>query len=69
MGIPIGDLSPRGTGMEKKCSPRAFVGIPAGEFFHRGVEDRELFPDEEFPIVVPTPKSIEPLLKFKTYII
>jgi hypothetical protein len=45
------------------------VGIPAGEFFHRGVEDRELFPDEEFPIVVPTPKSIEPLLKFKTYII
>jgi hypothetical protein len=36
MGIPVGDLSPRGTGMGKKCSPQAFVGIPAGKFFVAG---------------------------------
>jgi hypothetical protein len=36
MGIPVGDLSPRGTGMGKKYSPQAFVGIPAGKFFVAG---------------------------------
>jgi hypothetical protein len=53
MGIPVGDLSPRGTGMGKKCSPQAFVGIPAGKFFRRG--DGELFPGGEFPVAIPTP--------------
>jgi hypothetical protein len=52
MGIPVGDLSPRGTGMGKKCSPQAFVGIPAGKFFRRG--DGELFPGGEFPVAIPT---------------
>jgi hypothetical protein len=44
MGIPVGDLSPRGTGMGKKCSPQAFVEIPTGKFFRRGDGDGELFP-------------------------
>jgi hypothetical protein len=54
MGIPVGDLSPRGTGMRKKCSPQAFVGIPAGKFFRRGDGDGELFPGGEFPVAIPT---------------
>jgi hypothetical protein len=45
MGIPVGDLSPRGTGMGKKCSSQAFVGIPTGKFFRRGDGDVELFSD------------------------
>jgi hypothetical protein len=53
MGIPVGDLSPRGTGMGKKCSPQAFVGIPAGKFFRRGDGDGELFPGGEFPVAIP----------------
>jgi hypothetical protein len=53
MGIPVGDLSPRGTGMGKKCSPQAFMGIPAGKFFRRGDGDGELFPGEEFPVAIP----------------
>jgi hypothetical protein len=55
MGIPVGDLSPRGTGMGKKCSPQAFVGIPAGKFFRRGDGDGELFPGGEFPVAIPRP--------------
>ena len=54
MGIPVGDLSPWGTGMGKKCSPQAFVGIPAGKFFRRGDGDGELFPGGEFPVAIPT---------------
>jgi hypothetical protein len=54
MGIPVGDLSPRGTGMGKKCSPQAFVGIPTGKFFRRGDGDGELFPGGEFPVAIPT---------------
>ena len=53
MGIPDGDLSPRGTGMGKKCPPQAFVGIPAGKFFRRGDEFGELKPDGEFPVAIP----------------
>jgi hypothetical protein len=37
MKIPDGDLSPRGTGMEKKCPPQEFMGIPAGIFFVAGM--------------------------------
>jgi hypothetical protein len=47
------DLSPRGTGMGKKCPPQAFVGIPAGKFFRRGDGFRELKPDREFPVAIP----------------
>jgi hypothetical protein len=56
MGIPVGDLSPRGTGMGKKCSPQAFVGILAGKFFRRGDGDGdgELFPGGEFPVAIPS---------------
>jgi hypothetical protein len=39
--------------MGKKCSPQAFVGIPAGKFFRRGDGDGELFPDGEFPVAIP----------------
>ena len=53
MGIPVGDLSPRGTGMGKKCSPQAFVEIPAGKFFRRGDGDGEPKPDGEFPVAIP----------------
>jgi hypothetical protein len=53
MGIPDGDLSPRGTGMGKKCSPQAFVGIPAGKFFCHGDGFGELKPDGEFPVAIP----------------
>jgi hypothetical protein len=54
MGIPDGDLSPRGTGMGKKCPPQAFVGIPAGKFFRRGDGFGELKPDGEFPVAIPS---------------
>jgi hypothetical protein len=54
MGIPVGDLSPRRTGIGKKCSPQAFVGIPTGKFFRRGDGDGELFPGGEFPVAIPT---------------
>jgi hypothetical protein len=54
MGIPVGDLSLRGTGMGKKCSPQAFVGIPAGNFFRRGDGYGELFPGGEFPVAIPS---------------
>jgi hypothetical protein len=53
MGIPDGDLSPRGTGIGKKCPPQAFVGIPAGKFFRRGDGFGELKPDGEFPVAIP----------------
>jgi hypothetical protein len=61
MGIPVGDLSPRGTGMGKKCSPQAFVGIPAGKFFRHGDGDGELFPDGEFPVAIPRLEDIDVL--------
>jgi hypothetical protein len=64
MGIPVGDLSPRGTGMGKKCSPQAFVGIPAGKFFRRGDGDGELFPGGEFPVAIPT---LNPNITLKYY--
>jgi hypothetical protein len=54
MGIPVGDLSPRGTGMRKKCSPQAFVGIPVGKFFRRGDGDGELFPTGNCPVAIPS---------------
>jgi hypothetical protein len=57
MGIPVGDLSPWGTGMGKKCSPQAFVGIPAGKFFRLGDGYGELFPDGEFLVAIPSPSS------------
>jgi hypothetical protein len=53
MGIPDGDLSPRGTGMGKKCPPQAFVGIPTGKVFRRGDGFGELKPDGEFPVAIP----------------
>jgi hypothetical protein len=40
--------------MRKKCSPQAFVGIPAGKFFRRGDEDGELFPGGKFPVAIPS---------------
>jgi hypothetical protein len=40
--------------MGKKCSPQAFVGIPAGKFFRRGDGDGELFPGGEFPVAIPS---------------
>jgi hypothetical protein len=55
-GDPDGDLSPRGTGMGKKCPPQAFAGIPAGKFFRRGDEFGELKPDREFPVAIPSPR-------------
>jgi hypothetical protein len=54
MGIPDGELSPRGTGMGKKYPPQAFVGIPAGKFFCRGDGFGELKPDGEFPVAIPS---------------
>jgi hypothetical protein len=30
------------------------MGIPAGKIFRRGDEDRELKPDGEFPVAMPT---------------
>jgi hypothetical protein len=51
-GIPDGDLSPRVTGMGKKCPPQAFVGIPAGKFFRRVDGDGEPKPDGEFPVAI-----------------
>ena len=54
MGIPVGDLSLRGTEMGKKCSPQAFVGIPVGKKFRRGDGDGELKPDGEFPVAIPS---------------
>jgi hypothetical protein len=51
-GIPDGDLSPRVTGMRKKCPPQAFVGIPAGKFFRHGDGDGEPKPDGEFPVAI-----------------
>jgi hypothetical protein len=51
-GIPDGDLSPRVTGMGKKCPPQAFVGIPAGKFFRGGDGDGEPKPDGEFPVAI-----------------
>jgi hypothetical protein len=38
----------------KKYLPQAFVGIPIENFFfrHRD-EDKKLFPDEKFPVVIP----------------
>jgi hypothetical protein len=51
-GIPDGDLSPRVTGMGKKCPPQAFVRIPAGKFFRRGDGDGEPKPDGEFPVAI-----------------
>jgi hypothetical protein len=56
MRIPVGDLSSRGTGMGKKCSPQAFVGIPVGKNFRRGDGDGELFPGGKFPFAIPTCK-------------
>jgi hypothetical protein len=54
MGIPDGDLSPRGTGMGKKYPPQAFVGIPAGKFFCHGDGFGELKPDGEFSVAIPS---------------
>jgi hypothetical protein len=51
-GIPDGDLSPRVTGMGKKCPPQVFVGIPAGKFFRRGDGDGKPKPDGEFPVAI-----------------
>jgi hypothetical protein len=53
MEDPVGDLSPRRTGM-RKGSPQAFVGIPMGNFFCRGDRHRELFPDGKFHVVIPS---------------
>ena len=64
MGIPDGDLSPRGTGMGKKCPPQAFVGIPAGKFFCRGDGFGELKPDGEFPVAIPTHDSHQALVEY-----
>jgi hypothetical protein len=52
MGIPDEDLSPRGTGMGKKCPPQAFVWIPVGKFFRRADRFGELKPDGEFPVAI-----------------
>jgi hypothetical protein len=49
----FGDLSPRGTGMEKKYSPQAFVSIPWGNFFRRRDGDGKLFFDGEFFVAIP----------------
>jgi hypothetical protein len=54
MEISDGDLSPRGTGMGKKCPLQPFVGIPAGIFFCRGDWVGELKPDWEFLVAIPT---------------
>jgi hypothetical protein len=35
-GDSLGYLSPRGTEIRKKCTPQAFVGIPAEKFLCRG---------------------------------
>jgi hypothetical protein len=59
MGILDGDLSPRGTGMGKKCLPQAFVGIPARKFFRRGDGFGELKPDGEFPVAIPIYTTLE----------
>jgi hypothetical protein len=65
-GIPDGDLSPRVTGMGKKCPPQAFVGIPAGKFFRRGDGDGKPKPDGEFPVAISTPEplSLSPSTQF-----
>jgi hypothetical protein len=65
--------------MRKKCSPQAFVGIPAGKFFRRGDGDGELFPGGEFPVAIPSasgavapatgpPRTRGPSLYIRVYI-
>jgi hypothetical protein len=54
IGIPIGDLSPQGTKMGKKCSLQAFMRIPTDKFFLHGDGDGELFSDRDFPVAIPT---------------
>lgn len=49
MWIPVRDLSPRGTGIGKKCSSQAFVWIPVEIFFRHGDMDGELFPGRGIP--------------------
>jgi hypothetical protein len=39
--------------MGKKCCTQEFVGIPMGNFVHRGNGNGELKPDGEFPVVIP----------------
>jgi hypothetical protein len=41
--------------MGKKYPQKAFAGIPAGNFFHRGEEYEKLKPDEEFSVAIPRP--------------
>jgi hypothetical protein len=54
METPDEYLSPRETGMGKKCPLQAFVGIPAGKFFRPEDGFGELKPDREFPVAIPT---------------
>jgi hypothetical protein len=49
MGIPVGDLSSQGTGMEKKCFPQAFVGIPV-IFFIMGTGMESYSPAANSPL-------------------
>jgi hypothetical protein len=51
---PVRDLSPRGTGMGKKCPPQAFMGMPTGKNLRRRDEYGKLLPNGEFPIAIPS---------------
>jgi hypothetical protein len=52
MGIPDGDLSPRGWG--RNVPRKRSWGSPRGNFFRRGDGDGELKPDVEFSVAIPT---------------
>lgn len=52
--IPVGDLSPRRTGMRKKCFPQTLVRIHAEKKIRRGNRNGELFSGEEFAVAIPS---------------
>jgi hypothetical protein len=51
-GIPDGYEVPAGTGMGRKCPPRAFTGTGTGKSGPRGDGDRKAEPDGEFPVAI-----------------
>jgi hypothetical protein len=63
MKIRVG-IYPAGNGNGKEMFSASVRGDPRGKFFHRGDGDVELFPDREFPIVIPSWELSESSLYF-----
>jgi hypothetical protein len=53
-GDSTGIFPRAGTGMGRKCSPRALAGTGVGKFPPRGGGDGKSFPDGEFPVAIPS---------------